>query len=85
MEEHGEAVQVTDVQRAEVGVERVVEKGIVNREVDGRSPFGSRCSRLGSALARRLGSLKRKREWGPRARGGVVRRQVETVYCLLCD
>lgn len=76
MEKHGEAVQMTDMQRTEVGVESVVEKGIVNGEVDGRSALGSRCSRLCPTLAGGLGSVERERERCPRARGGVIRCQV---------
>lgn len=73
VEKHSEAVEMADVQRTEVGMECVVEKGIVNGEVDGGSTLGSRCSWLGPALAGRLGSVERERERGPRARGGVIR------------
>jgi hypothetical protein len=57
VEKHSEAVEMADVQRTEVGMECVVEKGVVNSEVDRGSTLGSRCSWLGPALARRLGSV----------------------------
>lgn len=40
VELNGKAVQVTDVQRAKVMVESVVEKDVVNGEVVGRRAFG---------------------------------------------
>jgi len=50
MQQDGEAIEVRDVQRAEVGVEAVVEQDVVDAEVD-RGP--ALCGRLG-ALVRRF-------------------------------
>jgi hypothetical protein len=65
VEKDGESVQVTNVERAEIRMERIVEKGIVNSKVNRRSALGRRGSGLSpsSPLAGRLGLLERIREW----------------------
>ena len=42
MELHGEAVQVANVQWAEVAMERIVEQRLIDAEVDWRERLGSR-------------------------------------------
>jgi hypothetical protein len=88
MEKDCESVQVTNVERAEIRMESIVEKGIVNSEVDGRSALGRRGSGLcpSSTLAGRLGLFERIREWSARGRSRIIRSQVEAIcVCLLLD
>jgi hypothetical protein len=54
MQLHGEAVKVTDVQRAEVTVESVVEQCLVDAEVDRRMRLGSCCGRASLSPCRPL-------------------------------
>ena len=48
MKLYGEAIQVTDMQRAEIVVEGVVQKGVIDCEVDG---WGSYDDRGGTLLS----------------------------------
>lgn len=43
VELHGKAVQVTDMQWAEVVVKSVVQKGVINGEVDRRGSYSDGC------------------------------------------
>lgn len=79
MEENSEPIQMTDVERPEIGVEGVVQKGVVNREVHRRSPLGGGRGRLGPTFARRLGLIDRVWKWSSRAWSRVIRRQVQAV------
>jgi len=45
VEDDGKPVQVTDVQRTEVGMERIVEEGVIDGEVHWGRAAGIRCSR----------------------------------------
>lgn len=85
VEKDCESVQVTNVERAEIGMERVVEKGIVNSEVDWRSALGRRGGGLSpsSPLTGRLGLLERIREWSARGRSRIVRSQVQAICVYL--
>jgi hypothetical protein len=85
VEKDCESVQVTNVERAEIRMECIVEKGIVNSEVDGRSALGRRGGGLSpsSSLAGRLGLLQRIREWSARGRSRIVRSQVEAICVYL--
>lgn len=82
-----EAVEMADVERAEVGMEGVVQKAAVDGEVDGwRVRLGRRGRArlsLGRALAWRppFPGARRVGERGVRVGGGGVRGQVQTV----CD
>lgn len=79
VEKHSKPIQMTNVEWAEVGVEGIVQKGVINREVDRRPTLGSRRGRLGPAFARRLGLIDRVWEGGSRAWSRVIRRQVQPV------
>jgi hypothetical protein len=68
---HRESVQVANVQRAEVAMECIVEKGLVNAEVDRWERLGC-CSRATLGARRPLG--RRLVLLGIRERGGRVRR-----------
>jgi len=51
---HGEAVQVANVQRAEVAVESIVEQCLVNAEVDWGMRLGASCGRANLGPCRPL-------------------------------
>ena len=53
MEKHGEAVEVTNVEWAEISVEGIVKKSVINGEVHGRAALGV----AGWARARLLGDF----------------------------
>jgi hypothetical protein len=80
VEENGKPVQMTNVKRAKIRVESVVEEGVVYREVHGTSASGS--MRQGRTLARRFRLLRRIRERGLCIRRRVVRCEVKAI-CLL--
>lgn len=64
VEEHSEAVQVTNVERAEIGMECIVKKGVIDREIHWGAALARRRSRLdpSRSLAWRLGCIERERE-----------------------
>lgn len=86
MEKDCKSVQVTNVEGTKVRMEGIIEEGIINSEVDGRSALARRGSGLSpsSSLAGRLGLLERIREWGSRGWSRVVRSQVQAICVVFC-
>jgi hypothetical protein len=64
MEQDSEAVQVTNVERAEISMESIVKKGVIDREIHGGAALARRRSRLdpSRSLAWRLGCIEWERE-----------------------
>ena len=85
VEKDCESVQVTNVEGAEVCMECIVEKRIINSEVDRRSALGRRGSGLSpsSPLAGRLGLLEGIREWCSRRRSRIIRSQVQAICVVI--
>lgn len=80
----GKAVQVANVQWAEISVECVVQQALVNSEVDGRVDMfgrGSRAGlRLGRALRGRLGRAFQVLKWRVGVRWVGEGGQVEAIW-----
>jgi len=80
VEVNRKAIEVTNVVRAKIRMESIIEQAILHCEIDRAASLAAGSAGLGSTLAGRLGLLQRKGEGRSRIRRGIIGGKIETIY-----
>lgn len=80
MEVNRKAIEVTNVVRAKIRMESIVEQGILHCEIDRAASLAAGSAGMGSTFAGRLGLLQREGKGSSRIRRGIVGGKIETIY-----